>query len=217
MKLAPGLRLRLEPHLQRHRLAAVAGVAGDAGFGHVRLPVGVDVLRHLDHAPRDDLGVLGVVAHVRRVVAVVAALLRRHPFGDRGHVARELGHAQVAQLRHVLVDVPGLRARVAGRRLGDRRRLVGRGHAHLGARVVDQFHAGAAVAALHGVDRRAFAAGQQGDRGQQRDPCGCQRALMASLPAAAWPGRRPAGRPADTVARRHVSPPTGTSCRPPCR
>jgi hypothetical protein len=51
-------------------MTTMAGVAGDAGVGDMRLPLLVDVPGHLDHPPGDDLAVVAVVGEIRAVVAV---------------------------------------------------------------------------------------------------------------------------------------------------
>ena len=116
----PGLRFRhadgmchtgvVEPDLGGHRVAAMAGVASHSGGRDVRLVVRIDVLDHLDHAPGHDLGVDAVVRHVRRVVAVGAALRRGDPVGDRDHQPGKLADAETAQHLHVFIDRTRLRS-----------------------------------------------------------------------------------------------------------
>mmetsp|Transcript_53735 Transcript_53735/g.126560 ORF Transcript_53735/g.126560 Transcript_53735/m.126560 type:complete len:307 (-) Transcript_53735:4949-5869(-) len=160
---------RLEPDLLGHRLAAVAGVAGDAGLADVALPLAVDRLRHLQHPPCHHLGVERVVGEILYVVAMHAALLGGHPAGHGRHGAVELADAEVAQHLDVLVDLPGLRA-IRRRRIQRCRGLVAGRLLGQRAGVVDQLHARAAVAALHGLDRWPLAASQQGaNQGQARD------------------------------------------------
>jgi hypothetical protein len=93
----------------------VAGVAGDARLPDVRPPVRVEVARHLEHAARDDLGVLLVGRVVRGVVAVQAAGLRprlgRDPLVHRQHRAGELARADVGEHLHVLPLPRGRRRR----------------------------------------------------------------------------------------------------------
>ena len=103
-------------------MPAMAGVAGHAGRGDMRLPVGVDVPRHLDHAAGDLLGVEAVVGHVFGVMAIgaarVVALLRRDPGGEGQHHPIELLLAEIAEDLHVLIDF--VRALAVGRSLVDR-------------------------------------------------------------------------------------------------
>ena len=149
-----------KPHIGRNVVAPVAGVAGDSRLGHVRFPVLVDALRHLDHAPGHHLGVLGVLRKVLHVVAIGAARVRRHPLGDRRHVAVELRHAQVAKHLDIFVNVFGFGA-VGTRGLGRHRCLVQRRLLQQGAGVVDLLHAGATKAGLHRINGRALAATEQ--------------------------------------------------------
>ena len=90
--------------------------------GDMRLPVVIDVARHLQHAPRDLLGVDAVVGQVFGVVAIGAALLGRDPGGDRSHQRVELVDAEIGQHLHVLVDVGRACAvrRGFGNRVGQR-------------------------------------------------------------------------------------------------
>ncbi len=156
----------VEPDILRHRIAAMAGVARNADILHMALPVAVDILRHLQHAAGDDLGVIGIIGHVGDVVAIGAALFRRHPIGDGDHQPGKLPHTEIAQHLHVLVGhsgfhAGGARGRQARRHLGphlQRRENVG---------IVDLIHRGATKAALHANDRRVFHAEQHIDR-QQR-------------------------------------------------
>ena len=53
-----------EPDILRHGIAAMTGVASHAGVADVVLPVRIDVPDHLQHAPRDDLGVAVIARHV---------------------------------------------------------------------------------------------------------------------------------------------------------
>ena len=162
---AIGLGWLFEPNLRWHRLTAVTGVARDAGFGDVVFPAAVDVLRHLDHAPRHHLGVLAVFGQVGRVVAIGTALGGRHPAGHGNHQLGELRRAQVAQHLDVLIDLAGLgtvgRCRWQGHRGGVQLFVL-----FDGARVVHLHHACATVAALHRVHGRAFARAEQDHAGQ---------------------------------------------------
>jgi hypothetical protein len=117
----------------------------------------------------------------------------RDPGGDGHHLPRELADAEVTQQGHILVDVPGLGAVGAGV-LGGGRRLVGFGHGEGGARVVDEFHAGAAVSALHGVDRRALAAGEQGGGRQQRGQRGVEQDSHHFTPCSSVAGSTAGGK-----------------------
>ena len=112
-----------KPDIGRNVVAPVAGVTSHPGLSHVRFPVLVDALRHLDHAPRHHLGVLGVLRKVFHIVAIGAARVRRHPLRNGCHVAVELRHAQVTQHLDILINVFGLGAVGTGR-LGSHRRLV---------------------------------------------------------------------------------------------
>ena len=152
-----------KPDLVGHRIATVTGVAGHTGRAHMRLPVGIDVLRHLQHPPGDDLGVLRVVGEIRAVVAVGATFLGGDPLRDRHHVACKLTDAQLTKHLDVLVNVLGLRTvgarrrrrlgRCVERRLGDEQPLV-----------VKLLHASAAIACLDGFDWRSLATCQHNDR-----------------------------------------------------
>ena len=160
------LRVGLEPDGAGHGLAPVAGVAGHPGLGNVWLPVGVDVLSHLDHAARHHLGVFAVVFEVGQGVAIGATFARRNPAGHGDHQAVEIAHAQVTQHFDVLVDLRGLGA-IRARRWNGHRRLVLVGFDLEQAGVVDLRHAGAPVAALHRFRNRAFATCQhEADQGQ---------------------------------------------------
>ncbi len=154
----------------------MTGVAGHPGLGDVRLPVGVDVLGHLDHAPCHHLGVFAVVFKVGQGMAISAALVGRHPTGHGDHQAVEITHAQVTQDFDVLVDLRGLRPVRTGRWNGHRR-LVLFGFDFEQTRVVDLRHAGAPVAALHRFGNRAFATGQH-----QADQCQAQAFGHAAHP-----------------------------------
>ena len=85
------------PDVFRHRVAAMAGIAGHARILDVGFPIAVDILCHLQHPARDDLRVIRVERHVFAVMAVGAALLGRDPRRDAGHQPRELSHTQVFQ------------------------------------------------------------------------------------------------------------------------
>jgi serine/threonine-protein kinase len=132
-------------------------------------PVLIDALGHGEHDARHLLGVDILGGEVALHVAVVAALLRCHPFRDGGHDPGELGHAEIAEHLHVLVDIAGLRATLGD--LGyDIRRLAG-GDAGRALLVVDdQLHRGAAKAALHRIVgwRVAGRQGGHGGQGHQR-------------------------------------------------
>ena len=155
------------PGIGRHGLAAVAGVAGDAGFEHMALPLGIDARRHLQHPARHDLGVDFVGGHVVGVVAVVAPLLRRHPAGQRRHGAGELRDRKVAQHLHVLVDDAGLRP--GGAHIGDDvRELVLGQDQLLGARVHRLLLGQATVAELHRIHRRPLEGEEQREAADQR-------------------------------------------------
>ena len=83
----------------------MTGKADDAGLGDMRLPVGIDMPRHLKHASSGLFCVETVVGHVLHVVAIGAALLRRDPLGYRRHDPIELIGAQIRQHLNVLIDV----------------------------------------------------------------------------------------------------------------
>ena len=166
---------RGKPITRRHGLAAVAGPAGHAGTPHMRLPVGVDLPRHLQHAPGHHLGVLFVRLQLVGVVAVVAAFHRGHPGGQRLHQARKLPRADVVQHLHVLEHfVDGGRVCVGGfLGFGDRVEVGRRGHL---ARLVELGRVETAVTMLNGIG--AFAAGQQ----YQQAQAGRTQPAMAAMP-----------------------------------
>ena len=87
---------RRKPHIGRDMVAPVAGVAGHAGLGHVGLPVLIDALRHLNHAPGHHFGVFSVVRKVFGVMAIRTTDIRGHPLGDGRHMAVELRDAHIA-------------------------------------------------------------------------------------------------------------------------
>ena len=163
----------------------------------MRLPVRVDVARHLQHPSSDDLGVDRVIREVLRVVAIRAPLLRSDPLRHRGHRPRELADALVAQHLHVLEDEAGTRSVLRCRRLRGRhrvdRRLLGQQ-----PRVVDLDHAGAAIPVLHGDDRWPLAARDAPAKHRARRMT--RFAFIARLrsvargrpPDLAWPPVRPA-------------------------
>ena len=155
----------------------MAGVAGHACLRHVGLPVGVDVLRHLDHAPRHHLGVLAVVFKVGQGVAISAAFARRNPAGHGHHQAVEFAHAQVAQNFDVFVGLRSFGAFGAGR-WNDGWWLVELGFDFEQARVIDLRHASAPVAALHRLRDGTFATGQD-----DADQCQAQTLGHSTHPA----------------------------------
>ena len=147
------------PDVLRHRVAAMAGVAGDARLLHMGRPVAVDVLRHLQHAARHDLRVFLVECHVFEIVAVGAALLGRHPCRHAHHQPRELANAEFVQHANILVGVARLvPVGVGGRKdVGDLG-LRGQGGSHAG--IVYLHQARTAKAALHGDDGRVLHAAE---------------------------------------------------------
>ena len=62
-----------EPHLLRHRITTMAGIASHAGITNVLLPVTVDMTCHLNHLARNNFGVLRIVREILQVVALVLA------------------------------------------------------------------------------------------------------------------------------------------------
>ena len=139
------------PYVLGHVIASVTGVAGHTGATHVSAPVLVGVLRHGNHDPRHLLGVERVrLKALACDVAVVAALLGRHPLCDGSHEAREFTDRQMTKHLYVLIDVTRLGAVRAycGDSLGH---LIGRNEVcqHLGA--INRLHAGAAIAPLYGL------------------------------------------------------------------
>ena len=165
-----------EPALAGQGVAAVAGVAGDAGLADVRLPGVVDVAHHLQHAPRDDLGVLAVGREIAVDVAVVAALLAGHPVGHGRHRAAELADRQLGQHLHVLVGGAGHRAvRAHPRRLVDHGLAAGRQLRLHRVAIVELGHARAAVAQLlrgcrRGLEADDAQARQEHQRDEQQRP-----------------------------------------------
>ena len=136
------------------------------------IPVLVDVLGHLDHPARDDLGIESVLAislEVAVTMTVRTALVRGHPFRHRRHQPVEVGIRQSAQNLNVLVDVPGqflTRFRDDGiicqdqldRRIGRRQVRLELGHRH----------AGSARAGLHAVCCKGLPPGHQKGRNEDR-------------------------------------------------
>ncbi len=155
----------VEPNDRRHKLATMAGVAGDSRLRDVLRPVGIDVPYHLQHAPCHDLGVKRILREVGEVMACCAALIRRDPCRQVDHQTRELAGVHIAQHLHILVDgadhrpdVSGIRERV--------RDLVCLERGLHAPRIVDVIHRRSAHAVLNGPDRRPLGLRQDnGDRG----------------------------------------------------
>ena len=128
----------------------MAGVAGDTGRSDVRLPVGIDVSRHLQHAPCDHFPVEAVVGEVFDVVTISAALLGCDPLGDRQHGAGSSSALEVGEHPHVLVDVgpplppPGGPCRWGPERVRPSSKFG------VGRRIGNLLHGQAAIAALDG-------------------------------------------------------------------
>ncbi len=118
-RMLPPRRAR-EPDLGRHRLPAMAGVAGHAGTGDVRRPGRVEMARHAQHHARRRLAGIRIRRVVVADMAEAAAFLRRDPRGDRFLQPHELRGADVRQ--HLDVPVACGRGRTATRDRRQRRR-----------------------------------------------------------------------------------------------
>ena len=132
-------------------MIAMTQNANENWGAHVGAPVLVGVLRHGNHDPRHLLGVERVrLKALACDVAVVAALLGRHPLCDGSHEAREFTDRQMTKHLYVLIDVTRLGAVRAY--CGDSLRyLISSNEVcqHLGA--INRLHAGAAIAPLYGL------------------------------------------------------------------
>ena len=143
---ARGARIGV-PDVGRHGISTVTRVASHARVRDMRLPVHVDVPRHLQHLARDLLGVEAVIGEILDIVAIGAALFRRDPFRDRQHDAIELVGAEILQHLHVAVNLGRLVA--IGRGLVDRVWQGVRELEHaLDLGPLDLGHRGAAIAIL---------------------------------------------------------------------
>ena len=74
----------------------MASIASDTSLADMGRPFRIDLMRHLQHAPGDNLGIDFVGGHVLDVVAIAAALIGRDPFRHGEHDAVELRLTQVA-------------------------------------------------------------------------------------------------------------------------
>ena len=126
----------------------------------MRLPLAVDGLRHLGHAPGHNFCVKAIVGKVRHVVTVGTALLGCDPEGHGHHEPVELIDGEVAEHLNVFVDILGQGATGLSWAQG-LWRLVGRHELGLGSRVHHLLHARAAVADLIDIHRGTFAACEQ--------------------------------------------------------
>ena len=207
-----GARIRNSgrPVVHRHRIAAVAGPAGDTGVFlisalacEVRLPVGVDVLGHQQHLAGYDLGVFLVRGHVFRIVAVGAAsildvgTIGRDPRGHRLHQIVELVHRDVAQHGHILIGRarPVASDHLSGQLIGWGRNVPNLG---LAVRIADLDHGGAAEANLLLLFRAELTTRQQqgrqsdGDKLVQRLHCGAPgRVAGSTTPVAGYSRAKP--------------------------
>ena len=146
-----------EPGLGRDRVAAMAGIAADAGCADVVGPVAVDLARHLDHAARGLILILGLVGHVVEVMAVgtpLAFIRAGHaawcnPACHGDHDPGELRLAEIAEHLDVLVDLAGARPGPITWRnnLGS---LIGLGQLGEDLRALDLFEGNTPVSVLLG-------------------------------------------------------------------
>ena len=194
------------PVVHRHRIAAVAGPAGDAGvflLAEVRRPGCVDVLGHQQHLAGHDLGVFLVRGHVFRIVAVGAAsildvgTIGRDPRGHRLHQIVELVHRDVAQHGHILIGRarPVASDHLSGQLIGWGRNVPNLG---LAVRIADLDHGGAAEANLLLLFRAELTTRQQqgrqsdGDKLVQRLHCGAPgRVAGSTTPVAGYSRAKP--------------------------
>lgn len=126
----------------------------------MRLPGAVDVRGHLDHAPRNQLGVEVVGRKVATGMTIIAAFLWSDPERDRSHQTGEFGHTEVAEHLHILVNARSLGPfrRYRGQFLGDLMQDGGLLHQ---TGIVDLHGPGAAKAELLRVHGRALAGSEQ--------------------------------------------------------